>query len=137
MLYCVFLRRADQSYRGVLRAVVRRCMCVCVCVCVCVMFECYCTVYGTIVCIIVLQPFALRPSTFVMLQSVCYYYYYYYYYYPFYFVLFSILRVLCSVFFPLGDRGSTVLQIGRSLVRFQMVSLKFFIDFIFISHFEY
>jgi len=33
-----------------------------------------------------------------------------------------------------GDRGSTVvkvsLQIGRSLVRFQMVSLEFFIDII-------
>jgi hypothetical protein len=26
-----------------------------------------------------------------------------------------------------GDRGGTVLQIGRSLVRFQMVSLEFFI----------
>ena len=27
-----------------------------------------------------------------------------------------------------GDRGSTVLQIGRSLVRSQLVSLQFFID---------
>jgi len=29
-----------------------------------------------------------------------------------------------------GDRGGTVLQIGRSLVRFQMLSLEFFIDII-------
>jgi len=33
----------------------------------------------------------------------------------------------------MGDRGSTVsvLQIGRSLVLFQMVSLEFFIEIIF------
>ena len=44
------------------------------CVCMCEIFECYCTLYGTVVCVFVLQLFALRPSSFVMLQSVCYYY---------------------------------------------------------------